>query len=186
MRPSGAQLTLRTIVLAVIALLGLPEIALATGDIEVAGDVLQVLIPVLGIGTTVFYEDGHAGTVQFVESFAAAQLTTVVLKEAIHKKRPNGQCCSSFPSGHTSAAFMGASFIHRRYGWKYAWPAYLGATFVAYSRVEADKHFVEDVAAGAAIGIASSFLFTHPYHGVEISATADGGAYGLQFRKRFR
>jgi hypothetical protein len=31
---------------------------------------------------------------------------------------------------------MGASFIHERYGLKYAIPAYVAASFVGYSRVE--------------------------------------------------
>ena len=60
---------------------------------------------------------------------------------------------------------MGAAFIHKRYGWKYSIPVYVGATFVGYSRVQADKHFVEDVIAGATVGIFSSFYFTKSYKG---------------------
>lgn len=63
----------------------------------------------------------------------------------------------SSTSGHTSKAFTVAGFIHKSYGWKYSIPACIGAVFVGYSRVKADKHFVEDVVAGAAIGILSSF-----------------------------
>ncbi len=69
----------------------------------------------------------------------------------------------SFPSGHASAAFSGASFIQKRYGWQYGIPAYLAASFVGYSRVEADQHYVEDVLAGAAIGIISTFIFADSY-----------------------
>ena len=74
---------------------------------------------------------------------------------------------------------MGAAFIHERYGWKYAVPAYIAATYVGYSRVEADKHYVEDVVVGAAIGIVSSFVFTTPYKGLEITPVAGNGYYGL-------
>jgi len=92
----------------------------------------------------------------------------------VDKKRPTGSN-QSFPSGHTSAVFQGAAFIHKRYGLKQAAAAYIGATFVGYSRVESDKHFTEDVIAGAALGIAykpsglisrcptTSILFVHTY-----------------------
>jgi len=86
----------------------------------------------------------------------------------------------SFPSGHTSAAFQGASFIQLRYGWRAGLPAYAGATFVAFSRVYADKHFVSDVVAGAALGTLSSFLFTDRFDGVEVIPSAGGGRLGLE------
>jgi len=77
----------------------------------------------------------------------------------VKKKRPNGGG-KSFPSGHTSSAFQGASFVHQRYGLKYALPAYLGAAYVGYSRVKSDNHHVEDVIAGAALGIVTNLYFT--------------------------
>jgi membrane-associated phospholipid phosphatase len=140
---------------------------------------LQNLIFVLGIGRTIFYEDGNQGTIQFFKSFVTSQVITEGLKLAIDKNRPNGNCCNSFPSGHTSKAFMGASFIHKRYGWKFATPAYIAATYVGYSRVEADKHYVEDVVAGAAIGILSSFYFTTPYQGLEVTPVVSRDLFGI-------
>lgn len=80
---------------------------------------------------------------------------------------------------------MGASFMHRRYGRKYAIPAYSAATFVAYSRLHADKHFLEDVAAGAAIGILSTYFLTTAYKGVSITPVAQRDAIGLTFSKRW-
>ena len=74
---------------------------------------------------------------------------------------------------------MGAAFIHERYGWKYSVPAYIAATYVAYSRVEADKHYVEDVVAGAAIGVVSSFVFTTSYQGLEVTPVVGNGFYGV-------
>ena len=100
---------------------------------------------------------------------------------AIDKTRPDGDCCDSFPSGHASFTFMGASFLQRRYGWKYGLPAYAAATFVAYSRVEADRHFVEDVVAGAAIGFLSSYYFTTRYPGVSIIPVARRDFAGVTF-----
>ena len=141
-----------------------PSLVYAKGYIEKNGDALQLLIPAVGLGSAIFYEQGNEGIVQFSKAFAASQLFTESLKITIHKSRPNGDCCKSFPSGHTSAAFMGAGFIHKRYGWEYAVPAYIGATYVGYSRVQAHKHYVEDVVAGALIGTLSSFYFTEQYN----------------------
>ena len=86
-----------------------------------------------------------------------------MLKHTVRRERPDGSDTNSFPSGHTSASFQGASFIHFRYGLKYAIIPYLGAAFVGYSRVQADKHYVSDVLAGAAIGAGFAWFFTKPY-----------------------
>ena len=159
--------------------------AMARDSIEKRGDALAVLIPAIGLGSTLFYEDGYDGTLQFAKAFATSQLTTEVLKRVTHKERPNGACCKSFPSGHASAAFMGAAFIHERYGWQYGLPAYVGAAYVGFTRVHADKHYWVDVGAGAAIGVASSFYFTQPYHGLTVTPVADGDTLGIQVSKRW-
>lgn len=105
--------------------------ASASDSIEKAGDIMQVLMPSIAYGTT-FYLDDSESRNQFYKSFAATFVVTQGLKYTIDKKRPNGSG-KSFPSGHTSAAFQGASFIHKRYGFKYSIPAYIGASFVGYS-----------------------------------------------------
>lgn len=46
------------------------------------------------------------------------------------------------PSGHTSAAFQGDAFIHKRYGFDYAIVPYMGAIFTGYSRVHANKNTI--------------------------------------------
>lgn len=153
------------------------------GTVEQTGDVLRILLPAIGFGSTIVYEEGYEGTIQFAKAFATSELATRGLKFAVDKERPNGNCCESFPSGHTSAAFMGASFIQERYNWKYALPAYIGAGFVGYSRVHADEHFVEDVLAGAAIGILSSVYFTEPYKGFTMTPTVGSQMYGITFSR---
>ena len=62
-------------------------------------------------------------------------------------------------------------------------PAYAGAAFVAYSRVYADKHYVEDVLAGAAIGIIASEIFTTPRDNVSISPIMQKDTYVSLFGK---
>ncbi|HYP66702.1 MAG TPA: phosphatase PAP2 family protein [Thiobacillaceae bacterium] len=164
--------------LAVLPLMLDSGLAAAKDSTEKAGDVLQIAIPAAGLAGTLFYEKGWDGTVQFAESLATSQVIAEILKDVVHERRPNGGCCKSFPSGHTTAAFMGATFIHERYGLEYAIPAYVAATFVGYSRVEAKKHYVHDVAAGAALGSVTSYYFTKPYKGFTVVPVADGGFYG--------
>jgi membrane-associated phospholipid phosphatase len=86
-------------------------------------------------------------------------IATDVLKYAADATRPDGGS-RSFPSGHASIAFAGAEFLRVQYGWKWAAPAYAAATFVAWSRVEARRHYTHDVIAGALIGI----LANHDLH----------------------
>lgn len=130
--------------------------------IEEAGDILQYAIPATAYGLTFHFHD-RKGRHQLYKSLLTNLAITGVIKTSMHKLRPNGGD-HSFPSGHTSAAFSGASFIQHRYGWKYGIPAYIGASFVGFSRVESFNHFPSDVMAGAAIGIISSCLFTKPYN----------------------
>jgi len=152
--------------------------AQAASDIEIAGDWIQILIPSIAYGTTLYLDDIE-GEHQMYKSFATNLGITYALKISVNRTRPNGGD-HSFPSGHTSASFQGAAFIHARYGWKYAIPAYISASFVGYSRVYANKHFTSDVLAGAAIGTISSFYFATPYKGLNISPSANNGQYGLQ------
>jgi len=128
-------------------------------SIERVGDFLQVGLPVAGLAITKYNNDTK-GTSQFWKSFLSANFTTYILKIVIDKERPNGHCCESFPSGHTTAAFSGAMFIHERYGNNYGIPSLLLASFVGYSRVYAKKHYWIDVFCGAAIGILSNILLT--------------------------
>jgi len=129
--------------------------------IEKTGSIFQIVLPGTALGYTIYKKDKE-GTKQFLKSFITTVGITYALKYSINAKRPNGGE-HSFPSGHSSAAFSGASFLQRRYGWKYGLPAYLIASFVAWSRVYTKNHYVHDVVAGALIGIISTYVFTKPY-----------------------
>ncbi len=133
----------------------------AEDGVETAGDILQVALPVWAYAMT-FTNDDSEGSIQFTQSFLAAMATTYTLKLTVDRERPNGGDMS-FPSGHTSAAFSGAAFIQMRYGWLYGSMAYAGAAYVGWSRVVTENHHVEDVIAGAGIGIISAAIFTKPY-----------------------
>ncbi len=144
----------------------------ANADIETAGDIVMVAIPAYAYGST-YYMDDPEGRQQFYKSFATNAVATYGLKSVVDKDRPDHSDNDSFPSGHTSIAFQGASFIHKRYGFEKSIPAYIGATFVGYSRVEADKHHTSDVLAGAALGIASSMFLTKSYYNDDLTVAAN-------------
>ncbi len=156
----------------------------ASDRVENTGDILRTLIPAVAYGAT-FYLHDFDGRSQFYKSFFTSLATTYGLKKTISKTRPNGEDDESFPSGHSSVAFQGAAFIHKRYGLKFAVTAYLGASYVAWSRVESDNHFTVDVVAGAAIGIASSFIFTKPYKGFAVTPVVVNGFYGIGISKQW-
>jgi membrane-associated phospholipid phosphatase len=82
-----------------------------------------------------------------------AQTVTGVIKKTAQRQRPDGSDTRSFPSGHTSVSFASASVLQRELGWKVGIPAYAAATYVGMARIEKKKHFLSDVAFGAAIGI---------------------------------
>ncbi|QNJ99182.1 phosphatase PAP2 family protein [Constantimarinum furrinae] len=133
--------------------------------LEDTGDILQIAIP-LSAGIMTLLKEDYQGTKQFGISYGTAILTTHGLKYLIRKQRPEGRDrYDAFPSGHTASAFAGASFIQKRYGWKYGWIAYILASVVGVSRMEGPDgyHDFWDVLAGASVGVGSTYLFTSPY-----------------------
>jgi len=154
--------------------------AIGTGTDD-DGDLLTWLIPVTGLATSIFYEEGNDGSWQLAKAWATNELLVIGLKSSVSKTRPNGLSDNSFPSGHTARAFMGAAFIHERYGWKYALPVYLGSAWIGYSRVDEDKHHYEDVLASAVIGVLTGFYFTTPMERVKITPMAGQDYFGVRF-----
>ncbi|RIA09287.1 PAP2 superfamily protein [Flavobacteriaceae bacterium MAR_2010_72] len=158
--------------------------------LEDTGDVLQIAIPLTAGLTTLFKKDWK-GTKQFALSYATSLVVTHSLKRIIRKERPEDRnLFDAFPSGHTTSAFSGASFIQRRYGWKYGKWAYLGAAIVGVSRMEGPDgwHDIWDVLAGAAVGIGSTYIFTTPYEKqpVSVGFYSNGkNTYVLSFKYEF-
>ena len=162
---------------------------MASTNLEVSGDALHLLLPVTALGATIFYEDysqdNYAGTWQFAKAALSSRLVTEALKLSVDKERPDHSGNDSFPSGHTADSFMAATFINQRYGWHYGVPALVLASYVGYTRVAADKHHVEDVLAGAAIGSFAGWFFTQPYKNVTLTPIVNKDQYGLYINGRF-
>ena len=162
---------------------GLPLESRAGESVERAGDVFQFLLPLGSVGYTLARGDAE-GTRQAAHSIGATLATTWLLKVTIDARRPNGGN-HSFPSGHTAAAMSGAAFLTRRYGLRIGLPAIGLASFVAYSRVEADAHHPRDVVAGAALSFLSAMLLVEPYDGLAITPQVEPGYLGLGVRGTF-
>lgn len=89
-----------------------------------------------------------------------AQGTTQTIKHAVGRTRPDGSNSHSFPSGHTSTMFATATVVQRHFGWKAGIPAYAAAAYVAAGRVQDQRHYLSDVAFGAALGIVAGRTVT--------------------------
>ena len=125
---------------------------------------LQCVLP-LTAGLATLLEKDREGTKQFAYSFGSAMIVQVAGKEIVGKLRPNENNESSYPSGHTTAAFSGAGFINQRYGPWFGVPALGAAAFVGYSRIQSDNHFADHVLAGMSIGLMTNWAVVTPYEG---------------------
>ena len=79
-------------------------------------------------------------------------MTTIVIKKATGRLRPNGENRRSFPSGHTSGSFAVAAVVDELYGEKAGAPTYLIAGLVGVHRIHDNQHWLTDVIAGATLG----------------------------------
>jgi hypothetical protein len=89
---------------------------------------------------------------ELVRAQFVAQGVTQTIKFSAPRTRPDGTAFS-FPSGHTASSFATATVLQREFGWKVGIPAYVGAAWVGASRVQAERHYLSDVVAGATVGI---------------------------------
>lgn len=99
----------------------------------------------------------------FKERFAAGATAYIVMtalvnvgKYSFREKRPDTERRNSFPSGHTATVFTGAELMRLEYGTGLGIAAYTVATGVAFLRLYNGRHWLNDVIAGAGIGILSA------------------------------
>lgn len=172
------------ILLAIMLATNLNASAQSRRTIETSTDIAMFVPAAVGAGVA-FAKGDYEGLLQLGESLAASVAVSYALKYAIKKERPDGSDRHSFPSNHSGFSFAGATFLQKRYGWKFGVPAYIVSGYVAWGRVYSKKHDVWDVLAGAAIGVGSSLIFTTRYakeHDITLSPTvAYDGSCGIYF-----
>lgn len=122
-----------------------------------------------------------------IRAQAANGIITASLKYSIHRTRPNGGAYS-YPSGHTSSTFAMAGVVYKHFGKTWGIPAFAVATYVGFSRLQENKHYLSDVIAGGIIGTYVSLkLSKHDTGGSSISIAPYrvDDATGLSMSLRF-
>lgn len=97
----------------------------------------------------------------YIMSSLISNTAVFSLKKITHEQRPDYSDYYSFPSGHTAQAFVSAEFLSQEYKDISPWYGVAGygvATSVAILRMYNNKHWLNDVIAGAGFGIASTRL----------------------------
>lgn len=162
--------------------------AQSRSGVDFSTDIAMFAPAVAGVGVAIA-EGDYKGLLQLGESLAASVAVSYALKYTVKKERPDGSDNHSFPSNHTGFSFAGATFLQKRYGWKWGVPAYLLSSYVAWGRVYSKQHDVWDVLAGAAIGVGSGLLFTTRFareHNVVLApVVTNQGGCGLHFSMTF-
>lgn len=92
-------------------------------------------------------------------SYATMAIVVNAAKYTFKEKRPDSSSRNSFPSGHTATAFVGAEMLFQEYRNTHPWIGYTAyglSAAVAYLRMHNDRHWANDVLAGAAVGMLST------------------------------
>ena len=146
--------------------------------------------------------------VMYLETVALAWGAKELLKTVVDRPRPfmyadgypqsevdNGDWNDSFPSGHTTLAFAGATFAsyvfskyHPESKWKVPVTAvsYSLACATAASRIAAGRHFMTDVLTGALLGTAIGYAVPALHTLLaDSSIEASASPFGLMFSIAF-
>ncbi|MBQ5888640.1 MAG: hypothetical protein IIW77_05130 [Bacteroidaceae bacterium] len=92
--------------------------------VDYSTDAAMFIPAAVGLGVAI-YEGDREGIAQLGKTLAVSTAVTYILKYSVKKARPDGDGFDAFPSNHCNFAFGGATFLQRRYGWKWGVPAYL-------------------------------------------------------------
>jgi hypothetical protein len=152
------------------------------------GEILGEL-PTLLSAATVTYVVGrvkdqpkvsHVG-MDLIQSLAISEALTQTLKYATQRQRPDGSGHNSFPSGHAADTFAFATALERHFGWKGAVPAYMFSSYVAISRLPANRHWFSDAVFGSAVGIIAGRTVTRHGHDFPVIVGVAPGGVELMY-----
>ncbi|WP_106604999.1 phosphatase PAP2 family protein [Chitinophaga ginsengisoli] len=106
-------------------------------------------------------------SIKYGMSFLLNTALTEMIKKSWKEWRPDSSNQYSFPSGHTSNAFMAAELLRLEYRNVSPWygvAGYAAAAATGFLRMYNNKHWFSDVVAGAGVGILSTDIvwWTYP------------------------
>ena len=129
------------------------------GDSSRWGDWMGQLIPnalYIGAMGVKGYNGDPEGYRRALGMFKASSYSigvTTALKYTVREPRPiDSSWKNSFPSGHTTSAFAFSGYVMAEHEYWLGVPALLLSTFIGYSRINDNMHWLHDVTAGATIG----------------------------------
>ena len=159
-----------------------------------AGEILGELGTLLG-GASGVYAFGrlkdeprvsHVG-MDLIQSLAISEGLTQTLKYTTRRERPDHSSRNSFPSGHAADTFAFATALERHLGWRYWAPAYVLSSYVALSRLPANRHWLSDAVFGTSVGIiAGRTVTSHEAHPFPVAVTYVPGGAALMYVRRGR
>lgn len=157
------------------------------GNNELATDIITGVVPLTGLAVAYFTGDTE-GQKQWLRNTVVNQVLITSLRVGFNEtslgERPNGHEYG-FPSGHVAFVMSGATFLGERYGWKWGAPAYLAASYVAYTRVDEDKHHWRDVIASGALAYGVALLTVTPEKATYLAPVIGPNFLGLRWQRSF-
>jgi len=147
--------------------------------------------PTLIAGATIVYIVGRAGDkprvshtgMDLIRALLISEVMVETLKYTTRRERPDGSGKNSFPSGHAADTFAFATALERHLNWKYAVPGYLFSSYVAMSRLPANRHWLSDVVFGSTVGIISGRTVTgHELNKYHVELTPIPGGVAVTYR----
>lgn len=152
-----------------------------------ATDILTGVVPLTGLAVS-YFKDDTEGQKEWLRNISVNQVLTSALRVSFNQtslgERPNGKAYG-FPSGHVSTVMSGATFLDMRYGWKWGIPSYLASSYVAYVRVEEDKHYWRDVIASGVLSYGVAMLTVTPENATYLAPIIGPDFIGLRWGRSF-
>jgi len=148
----------------------------------------NILYLAAGVGLPLLTDgkDGKNHALRAADALGTSVLLAEGLKNIVREKRPDANSRDSFPSGHATAAFAVAT-VESQFHPKQAVLWYAGATYISYSRVRLNRHYAQDVIAGAALGYFTARLELSRPRGLILSPLImpTGGVVGFRVSSGF-
>lgn len=177
------------LICAIVAVLALHTAPANAGDGPnvAATDILTAVVPLTGLAVAYFTDDIE-GQKQWLRNTGVNQVLITALRVGFNEtslgERPNGHPYG-FPSGHQAFITSGAAFLGERYGWKWGTPAYMAAAYVAYVRVDEDKHHWRDVLTSGALAYGIALLTVTPENATYLAPVIGPDFLGLRWERSF-